>query len=116
MNANLIEAIHGLIKIKKVDENVVYDALEMMLLTAYKKETGSNGKASVTLDRETGDYKIYAEKTVVETIDPENPEAINQITVEEAKKINPSYEAGDMLRIDVTPKISAASLPRPPSR
>jgi transcription termination/antitermination protein NusA len=104
VNGNLIEAVKGLVKAKKVDENVVFDALEMMLLTAYKKETGSNAKTSVSLNRETGDYHIYAEKTVVETIDPASENAVNEITVEDAKKIDKSYEAGDMLQIDVTPK------------
>ncbi len=100
----LLEAVEGLVKIKKVDRNIVFDALEMVLLTAYKKESGSNAKASVTLSRETGDYKIYEEKTVVEEINPESENAINEITVADAKKIDRSYEAGDMLRIDVTPK------------
>lgn len=94
MNGNLIEAVKGLVKAKKVDENVVFDALEMMLLTAYKKETGSNAKTSVSLNRETGDYHIYAEKTVVETIDPASENAVNEITVEDAKKlINPMKPA-----------------------
>lgn len=100
----LLEAVEGLVKIKKVDRNIVFDALEMVLLTAYKKESGTNAKASVTLNRETGEYKIYEEKTVVEVIDPESENAINEITVTDAKKIDRSYEAGDMLRIDVTPK------------
>lgn len=104
MNLDLIEAIKGLVKAKKVDEKVVFDALEMVLLTAYKKETGSNAKSSVTLNRETGDYHIYEEKMVVEEIDPASENAVNEISVEEAKKIDKSYEAGDMLRIEVTPK------------
>lgn len=76
----------------------------MVLLTAYKKESGSNAKTSVTLNRETGDYHIYEEKTVVEEIDPLAENAINEITVADAKKIDKTYEAGDMLRIEVTPK------------
>lgn len=104
MNGNLIEAIKGLAKAKKVDENIIFDALDMVLLTAYKKETGSNAKASVTLDRETGEYHIFEEKTVVETVNPESDEAINQISLEDAKKIDRNYEVGDMLRINVTPK------------
>ena len=59
----LLEAVEALVKIKKVDRNMVFDALEMVLLTAYKKESGSNAKASVSLNRETGEYKIYEEKT-----------------------------------------------------
>ena len=104
MNLDLIEAIKGLVKAKKVDEKIVSDALEMVLLTAYKKETGSNAKSSVTLNRETGDYHIYEEKMVVEEIDPDSENAVNEISVEDAKKIDKSYEAGDMLRIEVTPK------------
>lgn len=104
MNLDLIEAIKGLVKAKKVDEKVVFDALEMVLLTAYKKETGSNAKSSVTLNRETGDYHIYEEKMVVEEIDPASENAVNEISVEDAKKLGKSYEAGDMLRIEVTPK------------
>lgn len=104
MNSNLLEAVKGLVKLKKVDENIVFDALEMVLLTAYKKESGSNAKTSISLDRTTGDYHIYAEKNVVENVNPESENAINEISVSEAKKINKDYEAGDMLRIEVTPK------------
>lgn len=104
MNGNLLEAIQSLVKVKKVDADIVFDALEMVLLTAYKKETGSNAKTSIKLNRETGDYQIFEEKTVVESIDPESENAINEITVEDAKKIDRSYEAGDLLSIDVTPK------------
>lgn len=104
MNSNLLEAVKVLVKAKKVDENIIFDALEIVLLTAYKKESGSNAKTSITLDRTTGDYFIYAEKNVVEKVDPESENAINEISVQEAKKINKEYEAGDMLRIEVTPK------------
>ena len=104
MNSNLLEAVKVLVKAKKVDENIIFDALEMVLLTAYKKESGSNAKTSISLDRTTGDYFIYAEKNVVEKVDPESENAINEISVKEAKKINKAYEAGDMLRIEVTPK------------
>ena len=104
MNSNLLEAVKVLVKAKKVDEKIIFDALEMVLLTAYKKESGSNAKTSISLDRTTGDYFIYAEKNVVEKVDPESENAINEISVKEAKKINKEYEAGDMLRIEVTPK------------
>ena len=104
MNNNLLQAVNFLVDKKKVEADVVFDALEMVLLTAYKKERGSNAKTSISLDRTTGEYKIYEEKTVVEVIDPESENAINEITVENAKKISKDYEAGDMLRVDVTPK------------
>ena len=102
-NDELLQAVNALVKLKKVPENIVFDALEMVLLTAYKKEQGNGVKASISLDRETGKYKIYADKFVAD-INPEDEDAINKITVEEAKKINPEYEEGAYIRIDVTPK------------
>ena len=103
-NDELLQAVNALVKLKKVPENIVFDALEMVLLTAYKKEQGNGVKASISLDRETGKYKIYADKFVVADINPEDEDAINKITVAEAKKINPEYEEGAYIRIDVTPK------------
>ncbi len=104
MNEQLLQAVDVLVKVKKVPENVVFSALESVLLTAYKRETGSNANVSVSIDRTTGDYHIYAEKNVVEAIDPESENAENEITVADAKKINRHYEAGDILHIEVTPK------------
>lgn len=104
MNEQLLQAVEVLVKAKKVPESVVFNALESVLLTAYKRETGSNANTSVSIDRTTGDYHIYAEKNVVETVDPDAENAASQISVADAKKINPVYEAGDILQIEVTPK------------
>ena len=91
-------------KEKNVPEDIIFNALETVLLTAYKRETGSNANTSVTIDRKTGDYHIYAEKNVVETVDPDSENASNEISLEEAKKVHSSYEAGDILQTEVTPK------------
>ena len=104
MNEQLLNAVEVLVKAKKVPESVVFSALESVLLTAYKRETGSNANTSVSIDRTTGEYHIYAEKNVVETVDTESENAASQISVADAKKINPMYEAGDILQIEVTPK------------
>lgn len=104
MNINLLEAVKGLVKIKKVDENVVFDALEMLLLTAYKKESGSNAKISISVNRETGEYKIYEEKEVVEEVNPDSDNSVNEISVADAKKMSKDYEVGDLVRVEVTPK------------
>ena len=76
----------------------------MVLLTAYKKEHGNAVKASIDMDHTTGKYHIYADKVVVSEIDPDDEEGINKITVKDAKLLNPDYEEGDYIRIDVTPK------------
>lgn len=104
MNINLLEAVKGLVKIKKVDENVVFDALEMLLLTAYKKESGSNAKISISVNRETGEYKIYEEKEVVEEVNPDSDNSVNEISVADAKRMSKDYEVGDLVRVEVTPK------------
>lgn len=104
INEELMDAVHALVKIKKVPGSVVFEALEMVLLTAYKKEHGNAVKASIDMDHTTGKYHIYADKVVVSEIDPDDEEGINKVTVKDAKLLNPAYEEGDYIRIDVTPK------------
>lgn len=104
INEELMDAVHALVKIKKVPESVVFEALEMVLLTAYKKEHGNAVKASIDMNHTTGKYHIYADKVVVSEFDPDDEEGINKITVKDAKLLNPAYEEGDYIRIDVTPK------------
>lgn len=104
INEELMDAVHALVKIKKVPESVVFEALEMVLLTAHKKEHGNAVKASIDMDHTTGKYHIYADKVVVSEFDPDDEEGINKITVKDAKLLNPAYEEGDYIRIDVTPK------------
>lgn len=104
MNGDLVEAVKNLGKAKGISDDVIYDAMESMLLTAYKKETGSSAKAFVTINRETGEYHIYEEKTVVDSIDPASENAANEMTLEEAQKLDKNHQVGDMIRIDVTPK------------
>lgn len=62
MNNNLLQAVNFLVDKKKVEADVVFDALEMVLLTAYKKEMGSNAKTSISLDRTTGSIKFMKRK------------------------------------------------------
>ena len=97
----LLEAVEALVKIKKVDRNMVFDALEMVLLTAYKKESGSNAKASVSLNRETGEYKIYEEKTVVDEIHEDSENAINEITATDPRQCARTSRLLCLLRLAV---------------
>ena len=76
----------------------------MLLLTAYKKESGSNAKISISVNRETGEYKIYEEKEVVEEVNPDSDNSVNEISVADAKKMSKDYEVGDLVRVEVTPK------------
>lgn len=99
MNKELLNAIAFLSKEKGVSTDVICDSLEAVLITAYKKEPEANPLADVELNRETGDYRIVAAKTVVEEVANEHGE----ISLEDARKLNPEYEVGDVVNVDVTP-------------
>lgn len=100
VSQELVQAVMVLTKQKGVAPEVVFESLEASLLQAYRKEPGSNQEAYVELNRETGEYKVKAKKTVVETV--ENPE--NEISLDEAQARDLRYEVGDIVEVDVTPK------------
>ncbi len=100
----VIEAVRMLAKEKELNEDQLFSTIEEALKAAYKKnsprsETVPNN-LDVTVNRATGAISVYARKLIVEEM--EDP--VNQITLEDAKKLNPSYEMGDIAEIDVTPK------------
>ena len=99
VNKELLNAIAYLSKEKGVSSDVICDSLEAVLITAYKKEPDANPTAEVTLDRTTGDYQIRAAKTVVDDVEDENIE----ISLDKARLIDPGYEVGDIVNVDVTP-------------
>lgn len=99
VNKELLNAIAFLSKEKGVSTDVICDSLEAVLITAYKKEPEANPLADVELNRETGDYRIVAAKTVVEDVVNDHGE----ISLEDARKLNPEYEVGDVVNVDVTP-------------
>lgn len=94
-----LKALDNIVKEKNIDKNVVIEAMELALTSAYKKNYGkSNGKAKV--NPETGDIKVYSYLTVVEeVVDPET-----EISLEDAKKKNEHLEIGDTIDTEVTPK------------
>ena len=99
MNKELLNAIAFLSKEKGVSTDVICDSLEAVLITADKKEPEANPLADVELNRETGDYRIVAAKTVVEDVVNDHGE----ISLADARKLNPEYEVGDVVNVDVTP-------------
>ncbi len=100
VNKELLNAIAYLSKEKGVSADVICDSLEAVLITAYKKEPDANPNAVVELNRLTGDYKILAPKTVVETVEDEDAE----ISLAMAQILDPEYSVGDVINVNVTPK------------
>ena len=111
--AEFLKAVEGITKEKNIDKEIVFEAMESALTTAYKKNYGkSNSK--VLINRETGDIKVYSYITVIsddlETTDEEgntyikevNPEI--EITLSEAKKLDKNLEIGDTIDTEIAPK------------
>ncbi|MDD3653072.1 MAG: transcription termination factor NusA [Desulfotomaculaceae bacterium] len=100
MNVEFLEALKDLEKEKGIALDVLLEAIEAALLSAYKRNFGSLQNARVHIDRETGDFKVYTQRTVVAQVEDLRLE----ISIEEAQKINPSYELNDIVEDEVTPR------------
>lgn len=99
MSSELFLLLDEIEKEKGISKDIVLDALSSALLSAYKKNFGAVQDAKVLIDEKTGEIKVYARKNVVETVEDRECE----VSVEDAKKVNPNYEAGDVLETEVTP-------------
>lgn len=100
MNREFIEAISALEKEKDVSKDILIEAIESALVSAYKKNYGTSQNVRVNIDRELGDIDVFMRKDVVEEIDDDMVE----ISLEEAREIDPRYEIGDVVEYQVTPR------------
>lgn len=99
MNAELISAFEILEKEKGIKKEVLIDMIQTALISAYKKNYNIENAVRVELDGDTGDIRVFAQKLVVEEVYDE----ANEISLEEARKINEAYEPDDLLEVEVTP-------------
>mgnify|MGYP005833678183 CR=1 FL=1 len=100
MNHEFLEALWALEKEKGVSVDVLLEAIEAALLSAYKRNFGTAQNARVHIDRETGDFKVFSQRTVTESVD--DPRL--QISLAEAQKIDPRYQVGDVVETEITPR------------
>lgn len=98
----LIKALNDICMEKGIEPDVIFEALEIALVAAYKRNFASAQNVRVSLDKKTGNFGVYAQKTVVESIE-EGMEQY-QISIDDAKQISVSYEIGDIVDIEVTPR------------
>ncbi|KGX93135.1 transcription elongation factor NusA [Pontibacillus halophilus JSM 076056 = DSM 19796] len=100
MSSELFDAIDYLEKEKGINKEVLMEALEAALISAYKKNFKSATNVRVDLDEKSGGMYVYARKQIVEEVlDPQQ-----EMSIDEAKKIDPNYDIDDVLEIEVTPK------------
>ena len=100
MNKELLEAMELLEKEKHISKESLLEAIENSLLTACKNHFGKADNIRVNINPDTCDFAVYAEKEVVET--PEDTAL--QISLTDAKMMNPKYEIGDTVQIPLDSK------------
>lgn len=102
MNKEFIRAIEDLEKEKHISKEILLEAIESALVSAYKKNYGTSQNVRVDINEETGDINVYMRMDVVADEDFEDD--LTQITIEEAMEIDPRYEVGDVVEYQVTPR------------
>ena len=93
----LIDVLQFISKERNIPFEMLLEALEAALLTAYKRHFGSEANAIVMVDRQTGEYRVYHRRTVVDEV----ADAKLEISVKQA---GGPYQAGDFFDEEVTPK------------
>ena len=97
MNAEMIAALREIEAERNISFEMLLEALEAALISAYKRNFGGEANAIVTIDRQTGEYKVYHRRTVVDAVtDP-------KLEVSKAQA-GSRYEPGDYFDEEVTPK------------
>ena len=98
MSAELFNLLDEIEEEKGISKDVVLDALESALISAYKKNFGAVEDINVKFS-DDGDIRIFARKEVVEEVEDRE----TQISLEDAQKIKGDYKAGDVAEFEVTP-------------
>jgi N utilization substance protein A len=92
-------AITQLAAEKNLPREVILDAMEAALVSAYKKDSDLQGNIVVRIDRETGEHHVFHEQTVVAEV--EDPKT--QIALPDARKIKPDATMDDVISTEVHP-------------
>ncbi len=103
MSTELKDAIETLEKEKGISRESLLESIEQSLLTACKSHFGKNDNINVSIDPETFEYSVTAEKEVVEDEDHILDPTL-QVTVAEARKTDPDALSGDIITIDINSK------------
>ncbi len=99
-NSELLEALNILEREKNISKETLLEAIENSLITACKNHFGKSENVKVSIDPDTCEYHVFQEKTVVEQVE----DAVEQISVVNAKMIDSKYEVGDIVNIEVESK------------
>ncbi|MHC0037164.1 transcription termination factor NusA [Pseudoneobacillus sp. C159] len=100
MSSELLDALLILEKEKGISRNILIEAIEAALVSAYKRNFNSAQNVRIDMNLGTGSMRVFARKEVVDVVyDPRL-----EISIEDAQRINPNYQVEDVVELEVTPK------------
>ena len=100
MNGEFLGAVDQIANEKGIEKEVLLEAIEDALVSAYKKNFGTAQNVKINMDRTTGAIKVFALKKVVESLEND----FLEISLDDARNIDPSYKLDDIVEVEVTPK------------
>jgi N utilization substance protein A len=100
MNREFIKAVEELEKEKEISKDLLIEAIESALVSAYKKNYGTSQNVRVNIDRETGDIEVFMRKDIVAEVEDDQLE----VSIEDAREVDPKFEVGDVIERQVTPR------------
>ena len=99
MKSEFQAAINQVANDRNLPRDVIIDAIRAALVSAYKRDYGPQQNLVATLDPNTGNARIFAEKQVVEVVEDD----VLQILFPQAQQIDPEAMVGSIVRVDITP-------------
>ena len=102
-NKEFLNAVKLVVKEKGIQEDVIYEAMELALTSAYKKNFHSLENVRVQIDRVKGDIKVFSYLNVVKYDEEEGIDPGCEITVEDAQADYPGIQAGETIETEITP-------------
>ncbi|MEH7611124.1 transcription termination factor NusA [Gottfriedia acidiceleris] len=100
MSSELLTALEIIEREKGISKNVVIEAIEAALISAYKRNFNQAQNVRVDFNLHNGSIRVFARKEIVSNVFDTRLE----ITVEEAQQHNPNFMVGDIIELEVTPK------------
>jgi N utilization substance protein A len=100
MRSELVLAINQLCAERKLSPEVVMEAVEASLISAYKRNFGATANIEVRIDPDTSEVRVFAIKEVVDDVLDRKA----QISLDEAREDYPDIQLGDTVSIESTPK------------
>ncbi|KPN93161.1 transcription termination factor NusA [Lysinibacillus sp. ZYM-1] len=100
MSSDLLDALNALEEQKGISRDVLVEAIEAALVTAYKRNFNQAQNVRVDLNLDKGSIRVFSRKDVVEEVEDDRL----QISLEDAKVINPAYQLEDIVEQEVTPR------------